>query len=87
MQIRKVLSKLYEDYKMPLSKFTIGSYYKSKTYKVDLIHIVARVDSTIYGDCYLAESSSGEFRPIRVTASTSGWELSTWKEWNACFVK
>lgn len=63
-----------------IEKFEIGKYYKHSSGKI--IHILGRVETTSYGYCLVAETSSGVLVPVgEHDDAIIGWEELTREEW------
>lgn len=62
-------------------KFEIDKYYKHESRKI--IHILGRVNTTSYGQCLVAETSSGDLEPIgdQHEDATIGWTKIDKNEW------
>ncbi len=56
------------------SLFKVGKYYRSTLGTT--IHVLARVHSQFYGECFIAENNDKRLFVLTLTASAKDWEVS-----------
>ena len=68
-------------------KFELDGYYLYKSPYRHMVHVLAALTTTLYGTCFIAETSSpgAEFIAINMDTETNHWEVSTEEEWKKCF--
>ena len=67
-------------------KFRTGGYFKHTGGQ--MMHVLAQLSTTNYGNCYIAETQCGDFKPVgKDETSATNWESISASEWDEHFAR